>query len=201
MRDVQFGQDGSVSTAAFEQRYESELANDLGNLASRTIAMVHRYRAGLVPDVPLDPHLAADFRRLPQQLSELLDRAELTLGLELIWERVRRLNRYVEERAPWVLAKDEQRAAELDQVLASLIAALRVLALLLHPYLPASTHLLLSALRHDDRSLAGAEWEWEPEPAPATAPASVDSAAEPIDAGAPAGRAIGEIDSLFPKSA
>ena len=178
LRDVQFGQDGSVSTAAFEQRYESELANDLGNLASRTIAMVHRYRQGLVPPVDLDARLGADFHGLTQEVAALLDRAELTQALELIWERVRRLNRYVEEQAPWVLAKDESRARELDQVLASLVAGLRVLGLLLHPYLPASTDRLLGALRHDDRSLAGAVW----------VPSGASS--EPIL----------EIDSLFPKS-
>ncbi len=158
LRDVQFGQDGSVSTAGFEQRYESELANDLGNLASRTIAMVHRYRNGIVPAGPLDDALRPDFRDLPEQLARLLDQAELTQGLELIWERVRRLNRYVEERAPWVLAKEDD-AGALDEVLASLIAGLRVLGLLLHPYLPASTDLLLGALHHDDRSLDGSAWE------------------------------------------
>ena len=61
LRDVTFGQDGSVSTVGFEDRYENELANELGNLASRTIAMVHRYREGTVPPARLDPALRGDF--------------------------------------------------------------------------------------------------------------------------------------------
>ena len=106
LRDVPFGQDGSVSTAAFEQRYESELANDLGNLASRTLAMIVRYRDGVVPAGEVDPVLVPDFDGLTARVEELIGNAELTLALEEIWERVRRLNRYVEEQAPWQLAKD-----------------------------------------------------------------------------------------------
>jgi methionyl-tRNA synthetase len=156
LRDVVFGQDGNVSTEAFEQRYETELANDFGNLASRTIAMVGRYRDGAVPQVDLDPALAADFEGLPELVATHVDRAELTPALEEIWQRVRRLNRYVEERAPWKLAKDEGAAAELDTVLASLTEGLRVLGVLLTPWLPASTAKLLDALGRPDVSYAGA---------------------------------------------
>jgi methionyl-tRNA synthetase len=159
LRDVPFGQDGSVSTAAFELRYESELANDLGNLASRTIAMVHRYRDGVAATVDLDPELDGDFNGLAGEVEGLIDRAELTGALELIWQRVRRLNRYVEERAPWQLAKDEENARQLDVVLSSLVAGIRVVAVLLHPYLPTSTDKLLGALGVEDRSLALARWE------------------------------------------
>ncbi len=119
LRDVTFGQDGSVSTAAFEQRYETELANELGNLASRTIAMVARYRDGRrARRASSTAALARGLRRAcASEVRELIDRAELTQALEEIWQRVRRLNRYVEERAPWQLAKDEARAGELDRVL------------------------------------------------------------------------------------
>jgi methionyl-tRNA synthetase len=160
LRDVPFGQDGSVSTEAFEQRYASELANDFGNLASRTLAMLVRYRDGVVPPGEPDPLLAADFDGLSARTSELIDRAELTLALEEIWQRVRRLNRYVEEQAPWQLAKDDSRAGDLDRVLGTLVEGLRVLAVLLWPYLPASSERLLGALGADgkalDLSLAGA---------------------------------------------
>ena len=78
MREVPFGQDGSVSTASFELRYESELANELGNLASRTIAMIARYRDGELPAGDIDPELAADFSGLPERLAAHIDRAELT---------------------------------------------------------------------------------------------------------------------------
>jgi methionyl-tRNA synthetase len=160
LRDVPFGQDGSVSTAAFEQRYASELANDLGNLASRTLAMIVRYRDGVVLAGEPDPVLVGDFDGLSARVEALIDNAELTLALEEIWERVRRLNRYVEEQAPWQLAKDESHAGDLDRVLGTLAEGLRVVAVLLWPYLPESAERLLAALGAGggalDLSLAGA---------------------------------------------
>jgi methionyl-tRNA synthetase len=159
MREVTFGQDGSVSTAGFASRYETELANELGNLASRTIAMVHRYRDGTVPDVELDAELAAEVDGVAGEVSELLDRADLTNALDAIWLRVRRLNRYVEEQAPWTLAKDPGRAAELDRVLASLAEALRVIAVLLHAWMPESSGKLLDALAAPQVELDGARMQ------------------------------------------
>jgi methionyl-tRNA synthetase len=156
LRDVSFGQDGSVSTEAFEQRYESELANDLGNLASRTLAMLARYRDGAVSAGEPDPLLAGDFDGLAERVAELLDEVALTQALEEIWQRVRRLNRYVEEQAPWQLAKDPARAGDLDCVLGTLAEGLRVLAVLLHPYMPQSTERLLQALGAPDLALSGA---------------------------------------------
>ena len=153
-REVSFGQDGSISTEGFEKRYETELANDFGNLASRTLAMVARYRDGLVPEAEADPVLEADFRGLGDRVSALLDEAQISQALEEIWVLVRRLNRYVEESQPWVLAKDEGDAARLDQVLYSLTEGLRVLVLLLHPYLPNSTGTLAEALGQSDLRIA-----------------------------------------------
>ncbi|HUA73512.1 MAG TPA: methionine--tRNA ligase [Solirubrobacteraceae bacterium] len=156
LREVPFGQDGSVSTASFETRYESELANDLGNLASRTIAMISRYREGTLAPGEVDPAVREEFLGLSERVSECLDRAELTLALEEIWQRVRRLNRYVEEQAPWKLAKDEAQAAQLDLVLRTLAEGIRSVAVLLWPYLPDSTERLLAALGTPGLSLAGA---------------------------------------------
>jgi methionyl-tRNA synthetase len=177
LRDVPFGQDGSVSTTAFEQRYESELANEFGNLASRTLAMVRRYRGGVLPATPIDPALAGDFEGLADEVCELLDRAELTQALDAIWQRVRRLNRYVEERAPWTLAKASEKAGDLDGVLASLAEGVRVVSLLLVPYLPASTEKLLDAMGAEDRSLAAAR----------------------LGAGFAPSAPVGELEPLFPK--
>jgi methionyl-tRNA synthetase len=156
-REVSFGQDGSVSTAGFEARYESELANEYGNLASRTLAMVARYRDGRVPEATVDPQLAEAFDGLPEQVAALLDRAELSQALDAVWQRVRRLNRYVEERAPWQLAKDPAHADALDVTLASLAEGLRAVTVLLHPYMPASTEKLLAALGRPELAYAGAE--------------------------------------------
>src|ERR671914_1421817 len=155
-REVSFGQDGGVSTTTFGERYESELANDYGNLASRTLAMIERYRDGVIPDVDVDPELAPDFDGLADEVSELLDRAELTQALDRIWQRVRRLNRYVEERAPWQLAKDESRAGELDVTLRSLAEGLRVVTVLLAPYIPETADKLIRALGAHDLSLESA---------------------------------------------
>jgi len=156
LRDVSFGEDGSVSTTAFEQRYESELANDFGNLASRTLAMVARYRDGEVPAAEIDPALAAEFDGLADRIADLVDRVELTQALDEIWQRVRRLNRYVQEQTPWELAKEPARAADLDRVLRTLIEGLRVVTVLLVPWIPTAAEKLLAALNAPDVSLQGA---------------------------------------------
>jgi methionyl-tRNA synthetase len=147
-REVSFGQDGAVSTAGFEARYETELANEYGNLASRTLAMIARYRDGTVPSADADPQLATDFDGLTEEVGALLDRAEITQALDRIWQRVRRLNRYVEEQAPWKLAKDPDQAERLDTVLRSLADGLRVVTVLLHAYMPETTARLMDALGH-----------------------------------------------------
>jgi methionyl-tRNA synthetase len=183
LRDVSFGQDGSVSTADFEKRYESELANDFGNLASRTIKMVLRYRDGVVPQVDLDPTVVAEFEGLNERVCELVGRAELTPALEEIWVRVRRLNAYVGDQEPWKMAKEEGRAAELDQTLATLVEGLRVLTVLLHAWIPDRAGILLQAL--------GA-----PEIAGDTAPAlAIDGAR----LGAAVPTQVADLDPLFPK--
>jgi methionyl-tRNA synthetase len=146
LRDVSFGQDGNVSAKGFEDRYETELANEYGNLASRTLAMVDRYRDGVVPGVATDAALAGHFEDLPERIAMLLDRFEVTQALELIWMRVRRLNRYVEESAPWQLARDPADSSRLDEALASLAEGLRVVSVLLYPYMPSSADRLLQAL-------------------------------------------------------
>jgi methionyl-tRNA synthetase len=146
MRDVPFGADGSVSMVAVHARYSAELANEYGNLASRTMAMIARYRASVVPAVALDPEVREEFAPLPGEVAALFDRAEVTQALEAIWQHVRRLNRYVEERAPWKLARDPAAAAELDAALASLAEGVRALSVLLHPFMPRSTSRLLEAL-------------------------------------------------------
>jgi methionyl-tRNA synthetase len=154
MREVSFGQDGSVSTAGFEARYESELANDYGNLASRTLAMIARYRDGVVPQAP-----TVDlFGPVHETVARMLDRVELSAALGHIWELVRRLNRHVEDRAPWQLAKDPAQAGALDETLATLAEGLRVLTVLLHPYLPSTTAKLLAALGRPETDYAAARF-------------------------------------------
>ena len=175
-REVQFGQDGSVSPEGFEARYETELANEYGNLASRTLAMVERYRSATVPEADVDASLGDDLQGLPERVAELLDRAELTAALEEIWQRVRRLNRYVEERAPWQLAKEPTAAGELDRTLYSLSEGLRSVSVLLYPYMPATVERLLGALGQPGVSLPDARF-----------------------GARGGGAAVGAIEPLFPK--
>jgi methionyl-tRNA synthetase len=155
-RDVQFGADGSVSMESLAARYEGELANELGNLASRSIAMLRRYRDGQVPDGALD--LADEFAGLDDDVARRLDNADLTGALDAIWQRVRRLNRYVEEQAPWTLAKDESRSADLDRVLRTLAEGVRALTVLLWPWIPGSAERLLTALDRVDVAYAKARF-------------------------------------------
>jgi methionyl-tRNA synthetase len=161
LREVSFGADGPVSQDGFLARYDSELANEYGNLASRTLNMLERYCEGVVPTVATAAELRAEFAGLFGRVDELLDAAELSAALEEIWGHVRRLNRYVEEQAPWVLARDADRAGELAGVLATLAEGLRVVTVALLPYMPVKTAALLEALgagERLERTFAGEGW-------------------------------------------
>jgi methionyl-tRNA synthetase len=155
-REVIFGADGSLSAAGFEGRYNSELANEYGNLASRTLSMIGRYRDGVVPEAGADAELIEELGGLDQRVCEKLDAVDITGALEEIWAAVRRLNRFVQDEEPWKLSKDEAAAGRLDQVLYSLAEGLRTVSVLLHPYMPDSAGRLLEALGQDDLTLASA---------------------------------------------
>ena len=147
-RAVSFGQDGAASIAGIHERYERELGNDLGNLLSRTTAMVARYRGGSSRAVP-SPDGA---RRLRGRAARRRRRAIASTTStsperwSAIWEVVRALNREVETTAPWQLAKDEARADELDRVLYDLVDGLRAVAMALSAYVPDTAAAILAAL-------------------------------------------------------
>ena len=178
IRDVPFGADGAVGMDSVRARYESELANEYGNLASRTVAMLLRYREGEIPAVAVDQALWREFEGLEGEVARLMDRFEITQALELIWQRVRRANRYVEEQAPWKLARDPDAGAQLDCVLASLAESVRVLSVMLHPFMPAATQQLLGALAASETGWGAAEF-----------------------AATVSGRRVMALDPLFPKRA
>jgi methionyl-tRNA synthetase len=142
LREVQFGQDGSVSREGLDRRYAGELANDLGNLVSRATAMIVRYRGGVVPEgrCELEP--------VDAEVRARIDAIDLTGALETIWGLVRAANRYVEDRQPWVLARSQAAAdqALLDTTLYTLADTVRSLAVLLHPFIPASAARMLEAV-------------------------------------------------------
>jgi methionyl-tRNA synthetase len=143
-RAVSFGQDGTVSIEGLRERYERELGNDLGNLVSRTTAMIARYRGGelrVVAGSP--PWSAAD---LAGDVAERLDDFDVTGALDSIWTFVRGLNRYVEATAPWQLAKHETKADDLDEVLYNLADGLTAAAVAVAAYIPATAPRILRAL-------------------------------------------------------
>ena len=143
-RVTTFGQDGNASVDDFHERYERELANDLGNLVSRTTAMVSRYRDGRL--VRSDAPAPVDLGPLGDDVGERLANWDLSGALERIWGVVRDLNRHVEATAPWQLAKDPARAGELDDVLYQLADGLTGVAIALAPYLPETAPRILDAL-------------------------------------------------------
>jgi len=153
MREVSFGSDGEVSPEGFDTRYTTELANEYGNLASRTLAMIERYRDGVVPSAEPPAEVAAEFEGLADAVRTRIDEVEITAALDEIWRRIKRLNRYVQDEQPWQLAKDESEAAHLDQVLYTLAEGLRVVSVLVHAFMPASAERLLAALGREDLSL------------------------------------------------
>lgn len=146
-RSVSFGQDGNVSLDSFRERYERELGNDLGNLLSRTTAMIARYRNGeLTTLAGAGGELAEHAAALHSDVPAALDRYDITGALETIWEYVRALNRHVEQTKPWELAKDEATADELEKALYELADGLRNAAIALWAYVPETAERILEAL-------------------------------------------------------
>ena len=147
-RAISFGQDGNASVDGIRERYENELANDLGNLLSRTTAMIAQYRAGSLRRGDAEPPF--DLMALGAEVADRLDRFDVTGALDAIWEGVRALNQYVTAEAPWQLAKDEANDARLDGVLYNLVDGLTALAVALSAYLPETAPRILAALNQAD---------------------------------------------------
>jgi methionyl-tRNA synthetase len=134
LREAPFGSDFSYSEEKIVQRYNSDLGNDLGNLLQRSLAMLDKYRSGLVPQ-PGSDAFGEQFADLPKRVHALIRDLQFRDALEAIWELVSTLNRAIDERKPWALFK-EGRQTELDALLYNLCEGLRWLAILLHPFMP-----------------------------------------------------------------
>jgi methionyl-tRNA synthetase len=145
IRSVSFGQDGSASIESLHERYERELGNELGNLLSRTTAMIAQYRGGRVPVAPTEGQ-EIPYRELARSVPDKLDRFDLTGALEEVWAFVRGLNRSVEVTKPWQLAKDPSAAADLDRALFALVDGLRIVAIALAAFVPETSSRILAAL-------------------------------------------------------
>jgi len=134
VRELDIGADGNWTDAGFKSRYDSELANGLGNLLNRSLSMLRKYRNGIVP--PLSNVLAPDAEKATNDTLNLLQQNRLQAALVAIWSLVNRANQYVEQTAPFKLAKDPAKSAQLDEALYNLVEVCRILAVLLWPFLP-----------------------------------------------------------------
>ena len=135
LREAPFGSDFSYSEEKIAQRHNNDLGNDLGNLFKRTLSMLQKYRDGVVPHRSEDEAFPQKFAELPQRVRALILNLDFRDALEAIWELVGALNRAIDERKPWTLAK-EGRDFELDALLYDCCEGLRWLAILLHPFMP-----------------------------------------------------------------
>lgn len=171
LREVPATADSDFTTEKFENRYNSDLANDLGNLLNRTVSMVKRYRDGKVPEPASRSELDGELLALAEGVSgpydAAMDNYDPQEALEAVWKLVTRANQYVEQSAPWVLSKsakggDEEAAKRLDSVLYNLAEAVRLLAVYLAPFLPATAEAMLEQLGQDrsvlDRYLSNRQW-------------------------------------------
>ena len=142
-REVVFGQDGAFSYDALVGRYNSELANGLGNLASRTLTMIKQYRDGVIPaastQLSVDHPLAAAARKAIDEAARAFDAFEFSKGLEAIWSMLSEVDRFIVEQAPWKLAKQPEAAQQLNDALYASAETLRIAVALLYPVMPEST--------------------------------------------------------------
>ncbi|MBA3344546.1 MAG: methionine--tRNA ligase [Gemmatimonadales bacterium] len=144
LREVGFEADGNFTWERFDERYTADLADGLGNLASRSLAMLAKYRAGAVPSAPATP-LDQAGRDTVASYSRAMDELDLREGAESAWALVGAANLYIQQTAPWKVAK-EGKEAELDQILAALARVLYRLAVLTSPFIPGKAQALWQAL-------------------------------------------------------
>jgi methionyl-tRNA synthetase len=182
LREVVFGQDGNFSYDALVGRYNSDLANGLGNLASRTLTMIGQYRKGAIPANSGDPEIARLAAEIIAGAQAAFDRFEFSKGLEAIWSLISAVDKFIVQHAPWKLSRqqDDASQAELDATLYTAAEALRIVTALLYPVMPELTPKIWKQLGMtgalDAVRLDSLQW-----------------------GGLPGGQPIGEIAAVFPR--
>ena len=158
LREIPFGNDGVFSNEALISRINSDLANDLGNLLSRTVAMVEKYFGGTLPaertEGEFDAELKDVVKNMPAQVTKAMDDLLLPQALAEIFKGIQRANKYIDETAPWVLAKDEANRPRLAGVLYNLCETLRFAATLLQPFMPSTAPKIAAQLGLADMTLS-----------------------------------------------
>ncbi len=182
LREIVFGQDGSFSFDALVGRYNSDLANGLGNLASRSLSMLQQYRAGAIPASFADTELSADIATTCKDVIAHYETFDFSKALERIWSLITKIDKLIVTVAPWKLAKDSSPEAQqtLDRTLYTALESLRIICGLVSPVLPHSAQRIWEQLGYTDKLATHAieEFQW----AAAKLPAK-----------------IGEVSGVFPR--
>ncbi len=140
LREMPFGMDGNFTPESFVERVNFDLANDLGNLLNRTVAMIDKYFDGVIPALktgatPYDEELVRTAKSTVEKVEAAMEKLEFSIALTAIWQLISRTNKYIDETQPWVLAKDEAKKAELGSVMAHLAESLRIVSIMLQPFM------------------------------------------------------------------